>query len=142
MTIIRTIQELEEPLSRPTAADVSAMAALKGDLLILGAGGKMGPSLAAVARRAANQTQVRQRIIAVSRFGDESLRCQLSSHNIETISCDLLEPGVLAKFSDAENLFRSQGPSPQTQVTWQAPMSDRFHVPERFGLLKLLKDKQ
>jgi hypothetical protein len=39
------------------------------------------------------------------------------------------------------NLFRSQGSSPQTQVTWQAPMSDSFHVPERFGLLKLVKEK-
>ena len=39
------------------------------------------------------------------------------------------------------NLFRSQGPSPQAQVTWQAPMGDSFHVPERFGLLKLVKEK-
>jgi hypothetical protein len=39
------------------------------------------------------------------------------------------------------NLFRSQGPPPQKQVTWQAPMSDSFHVPERFGLLKLEKEK-
>ena len=68
MTSISTVAELEERLSRPTMADISAMAELDGDLLILGSGGKMGPSLAALARRAANQAKVKKRVIAVSRF--------------------------------------------------------------------------
>src|SRR5947209_8163391 len=96
MTGIGTVAELEERLSRPTAADISAMAELDGDLLILGAGGKMGPSLAALARRAADQAKVEKRIIAVSRFADDGLRELLSSQKIETIACDLLEPGSLA----------------------------------------------
>ena len=49
--MIRTIAELEERLSRPSAADVEAMAQLDGDLMILGVGGKMGPTLARLARR-------------------------------------------------------------------------------------------
>jgi nucleoside-diphosphate-sugar epimerase len=122
MTIIKTVQELEERLSRPTAADVSAMAELKGDLLILGAGGKMGPSLAALARRAANQAQTPKKIIAVSRFSDDSVRCQLSSQNIDTISCDILDPGVLAKLPDAENVIfmaaRKFGTTGSAHLTW------------------------
>jgi nucleoside-diphosphate-sugar epimerase len=122
MTTIRTVQELEEHLSRPTAADVSAMAGLEGDLLILGAGGKMGPSIATLARRAADQAGIRKRIIAVSRFSDEKLRCQLLSGNIETVACDLLKPGMLAQLQDAENVIfmaaRKFGTTESEHLTW------------------------
>lgn len=122
MTSIRTLKELEERLSRPTASDISAIPELDGDLLILGAGGKMGPSLALLARRAADQARVEKRIIAVSRFPDESLRQQLSDQNIETISCDLLEPATLAKLPDVENVIfmaaRKFGTTGSEHLTW------------------------
>jgi nucleoside-diphosphate-sugar epimerase len=122
MTRIKTVEELEERLSRPTAAAVSAMADLDGDLLILGAGGKMGPSLAALARRAADQAKVRKRIIAVSRFAGDSARRQLSSQKIETIACDLLEPGELAKLPDVKNVIfmaaRKFGTTGSAHLTW------------------------
>ncbi len=122
MPSVRTVAELEERLSRPTAADVSAMAALNGELLILGAGGKMGPSLAALARRAADQAKVEKRIIAVSRFVDDNPRGALSSQNIETIACDLLDPGTLAKLPDARNVIfmaaRKFGTTGSAHLTW------------------------
>jgi len=122
MTSIRTVAELEERLSRPTMADISAMAELDGDLLILGAGGKMGPSLAALARRAADQAKVEKRIIAVSRFADDTLRSQLSSQNIENIACDLLESEKLAKLPDTENVIfmaaRKFGTTGSAHLTW------------------------
>ena len=65
---IKTESELEELLSRPDQETASAMAVLDGDLLILGAGGKMGPSLARLARRAIDQAGVKKRVIAVARF--------------------------------------------------------------------------
>src|SRR5215467_11829012 len=105
MTAIRSIDELEEHLSRPTPADVSLIAELEGDLLILGAGGKMGPSLANHARRAADQAKVKKRIIAVSRFADQKLERQFLARNIETIPCDLLEPGSLTGLPDVENVI-------------------------------------
>src|SRR5579859_1582107 len=104
MTSIKTIEELEEHLSRPTEADVTALAQLDGDLLILGAGGKMGPTLSRLARRAADQARVNKKIIAVSRFADENVRRQFSAHNIETVACDLLDPGALAKLPDVPNM--------------------------------------
>lgn len=119
---IRTIEELEEHLSGPTEADVAALAWMDGDLLILGAGGKMGPTLSRLARRAADQARVSRRIIAVSRFADESLRSQLSAHNIETVACDLLEPGVLARLPDAPNVIfmaaRKFGTAGAEHLTW------------------------
>lgn len=122
MTSIRTVAELEERLSRPTVADISAMAELDGDLLILGAGGKMGPSLAALARRAADQGKTKKRIIAVSRFSDDGLRDLLSSQNIETIACDLLEPGALATLPDIKNVIfmaaRKFGTTGSAHLTW------------------------
>lgn len=122
MPNITSVQDLEEQLSQPTAADVSAINSLNGDLLILGAGGKMGPSLAALARRAADLAGSQKRIIAVSRFSDEKLRSQFSSQNIETIACDLLEPGALAKLPDIANVVfmaaRKFGTSGSEHSTW------------------------
>jgi dTDP-4-dehydrorhamnose reductase len=102
---ISNVEQLEERLSRPTDADVSAMAALEGDLLILGAGGKMGPSLARLARRAADMAGIKKRIIAVARFTDSGLPGRLSAHSIETVPCDLLQPGALARLPEVPNVI-------------------------------------
>jgi nucleoside-diphosphate-sugar epimerase len=105
MTTINNIAELEEHLSKPTDADAAAMSALNGDLLILGVGGKMGPSLARLARRAAEQAGTRHRIIAVARFSNASLPADLATHGIETIACDLLEPGALLRLPEIPNVI-------------------------------------
>jgi len=136
MANISSVQDLEERLSRPTAEDVCAMLALEGDLLILGAGGKMGPSLAALARRAADLARSRKRVIAVSRFSDEKLRSQFSSQNIEIIPCDLLEPGALAKLPDITNVVfmaaRKFGTSGSEHLTWAMNTLLPGLVAERF----------
>ena len=122
MTSIRSIEELEEHLSRPTDADVTALAQMDGNLLILGAGGKMGPTLSRLARRAADQARVNKKIIAVSRFADENVRRQFSAHNIETVACDLLDPGALAKLPDVPNMIfmaaRKFGTTGVEHLTW------------------------
>src|SRR5689334_13538279 len=92
--------ELEEYLSRPLSADVDHAAALEGDILILGAGGKMGPSLARLAKRSAIEAGRNTRVIAVARFSDGNLRSQLQTEGIETIACDLLEHGALSTLPD------------------------------------------
>ena len=119
---IDTEEDLEERLSRPTEADAAAIAAMDGDLIILGAGGKMGPSLSRLARRAANQAGAKKRIIAVARFTNPNLLSQLSAEAIETIACDLLEPGKLSGLPDVPNVIfmaaRKFGTSGSEYLTW------------------------
>ena len=119
---ITTESELEELLSRPDDETASAMAAMDGDLLILGAGGKMGPSLARLARRAADQSGIKKRVIAVARFTNNKLRSEFAEHGIETIACDLLEVGALEKLPDIPNVIfmaaRKFGTSGEEHLTW------------------------
>jgi nucleoside-diphosphate-sugar epimerase len=119
---IRTESELEELLSRPDEGSTEAMAALEGDLLILGAGGKMGPSLARLARRACESASVRKRIIAVARFTNPELPAELAKDGIETIACDLLDREELARLPDAPNVIfmaaRKFGTSGEEYMTW------------------------
>src|ERR1039458_9984412 len=123
MTVkIKTESELEELLSRPDEETASAMAAMDGDLLILGAGGKMGPSLARLARRAIDQAGVKKRVIAVARFTNDQLPSELAAQGIETIACDLLDRDSLDKLPDIPNVVfmaaRKFGTAGEEHLTW------------------------
>lgn len=103
-------EELDERLSRPNAETVRAAAALSGDLLILGAGGKMGPSLARLARRSADQAGRNDlRVIAVSRFATRSVAEELKRDGIETIACDLTSPAARRGLPNAPNVIYMVG---------------------------------
>ena len=121
-TEIKSVQELEEFLARPSESDIAAMGRRDGDLLILGVGGKMGPSLARRARRAAEKAGVRKKIIAVARFSDNQLRASLASEGIETLAVDLLQPGALSKLPDVPNVVfmaaRKFGTTGSEDLTW------------------------
>ncbi len=118
----RTEAELDERLSRPTETDVAALDRLDGDLLVLGAGGKMGPSLARLARRATKDSDLPRRIIAVSRFTTPGLQKALMADGIETVACDLLEPGALERLPDLPNVVfmagQKFGTSADPAATW------------------------
>ena len=115
-------EELEERLSRPLAADVAAMKSLAGDLLVLGAGGKMGPSLVRRARRAVQEAGTNTRVIAVARFSQGGLARELTSEGIEVITSDLLERGALQRLPDAPHVIfmaaRKFGTSGSAHLTW------------------------
>jgi nucleoside-diphosphate-sugar epimerase len=106
---ITTVEELEDRLSAPTPAVVEALSRLEGDLLLLGAGGKMGPSLARMARRAADAAGIRRRVIAVSRFGGTDAEARLRAAGVETVRCDLLNPAALTALPDAANVVWMAG---------------------------------
>src|SRR5437660_10048736 len=133
---IQNVAELEERLSRPSDAVASAMKAIDGDLLILGACGKMGPSLAKLARRAANMGGTGQRIVAVARFSNSDLLAELSAQGIETIACDLLEPAALARLPEIPNVIfmaaRKFGTSGDEHLTWAMNTYLPGLVAERF----------
>lgn len=92
---------LEESLSRPSAPAVAAMAALTGDLVVLGAGGKLGPSLARMAARALQEAGSAHGVIAVARFTKPAVRAELDRAGVRTVVCDLLDRRALAALPDA-----------------------------------------
>lgn len=107
---IQNVEELEDILSEPTEQVIHAMAALKGDLLILGIGGKMGPTLARMAKRASDLAGVTRRVIGVSRFSASSrLEERLHSWGVETHRADLLDAKTYAQMPDAPNLVFMAG---------------------------------
>jgi nucleoside-diphosphate-sugar epimerase len=86
-----TDEELEDRLSEPTTAVVDCLRKCEGDLIVLGAGGKMGPSLCHMARRATDMAGGRRRVVAVSRFSDANAAAQLERWGIDIIRGDLLD---------------------------------------------------
>lgn len=115
-------QQLEERMSQPTAADIDAMRALEGDVVILGVGGKMGPTLAQLIRRSAEAAGKKTKVLGVARFTDKNMPDVLRAHGIDPIACDLLEPGELAKLPDAENVIfmaaRKFGTTGAEHLSW------------------------
>jgi nucleoside-diphosphate-sugar epimerase len=128
---------LDEYLSRPTAETVRSLASLDGDLLVLGAGGKMGLSLAQMARRALNQTgRTDLGITAVSRFGSPATLDRFRAAGLDTISCDLLADGALARLPDAPNVLylvgMKFGSTGEPGLTWAMNTYLPGLVAERF----------
>jgi dTDP-4-dehydrorhamnose reductase len=107
--MITDTDELDDRLSDPSAASVAALARLDGDLVVLGVGGKMGPTLARMARRATDAAGVRRRVIGVARFSDPQLPAWLERHGVESVACDLLDPDAVAKLPDAANVVAMTG---------------------------------
>jgi nucleoside-diphosphate-sugar epimerase len=120
--LITTEQQLDDLLSEPSEADIEAMRSLGGDLIILGAGGKMGPTLAIRAKRAASAAGARMRVIAVSRYSSPESRRVLDDAGVETMSADLLNHEELAKLPSVSNVIymtgRKFGSTGAESMTW------------------------
>ena len=106
---IHTVEQLEDMLSEPPPSVVETMRDLRGDILILGVAGKMGPSLARMARRASDAAGTTRRIIGASRFSSPDAAAFLEPHGVETIQCDLLDDDALARLPDAPNVLFMAG---------------------------------
>jgi hypothetical protein len=107
-------EQLEDYLATPTRDLARDLARVDGDLLVLGVGGKMGPSLARLARNAmpANRT-----VTAVARFSEPGVREMLESHGVKTIACDLLDPAAVAALPRCPNVVA------RTWCSWPAASS-------------------
>ena len=75
----------------PPVGAIQAMGALDGDIVVLGVGGKMGPTLARMAKRASEMAGVKRRVIGVARFSSPTLERRLQTWGVETVRCDLLD---------------------------------------------------
>ncbi len=107
--VIRDVEQLEEMLSRPTEGVIETMRRLEGDLIVLGVGGKMGPTLARMAVRASEAAGAARRVIGVSRFSSGDLEARLGAWGVETVRCDLLDEEAVAGLPDAPNVVYMAG---------------------------------
>ena len=129
--------KLEDVLSEPSDADVECVGRLGGDVLILGAAGKMGPSLARRVHRAAERAGSSTRVLAVSRFSSPAVRDGLEADGIRTHACDLLDPRQIAALPRTPNVLflagRKFGTLDRTDVTWATNTIVPARVAEHFA---------
>lgn len=132
-----TEPELELRLSEPTPAVMEALRAVPGDIIVLGAAGKMGPSLARMARRALDALRRTDRVIAVSRFSSTDAEHRLRAANVDTIRCDLTDRDAVARLPDAPNVVfmagQKFGTSGSPAATWVMNTIVPYHAAERFA---------
>jgi nucleoside-diphosphate-sugar epimerase len=126
---IETEEQLEEVLSAPTPELIADLSRLEGDLLVLGAGGKMGPMLARLARRGLDASGSRQKVIGVSRFTSDAARQSLEAAGVDTIACDLLDRQSVEQLPQVPNVIfmagRKFGSTGNEPLTWAM----NTHVP-------------
>jgi len=131
-----TEQYLDEMLTTPSQALANDLAKVEGDIMILGAGGKMGPSLSLLAKNACNKAGANKKIIAVSRFSDPHAVALLEKNGVEMISADLMTPGALNQLPDVPNIIymagRKFGTDGQEYLTWAMNTWLPALVAERF----------
>lgn len=135
---IADVEALEALLSTPSPALVDALARVPGDLMVLGVGGKMGPTLARMAKRA----YPGRRVIGVARFSEPGLRQRLEAQGIECITADLLSREALAGLPDAPNIVfmagRKFGSAGSEWLTWAMNAYLPALVAERFAAARIV----
>lgn len=132
MVTFADVEALEEYMARPTSALAADLARAPGDILILGVGGKMGPTLARMAKRAAPE----RRVVGVARFSEEGLREKLQAQGVECIACDLLDRQALEKLPRLPNLVfmagHKFGAAGNTAFTWAMNVRVPYMVADVF----------
>lgn len=140
--MIKTETQLESYLSEPTDEVVAAIAALEGDILILGVGGKMGPTLAKQAKRAIDRAGITKSVIGVSRFSTSGAEARLQEAGIETIAADLLSESCLKNLPDTQNVIlmagRKFGSTGNESLTWAMNGYMPGRVAEKFRNSRLV----
>jgi nucleoside-diphosphate-sugar epimerase len=135
---IADVGSLEELMTRPTAALVEDLAAAPGDIAVLGIGGKMGPTLARLAKRA----DPARRVVGVARFSEPGLREKLEAWDIECHAADLLDREATARLPDAANVIymagRKFGTTGAEELTWAMNVHAPALVAERYAASRIV----
>lgn len=106
---MKTIEALEAKLAEPSEALIRDIAALDGDIMLLGIGGKMGPSLARLAMNAIKEAGVSKKVYGASRFSSGGLREELERDGVHTLAVDLLDDPQLQALPDVKNVIYMAG---------------------------------
>lgn len=128
-----TESDLDELLSTPRRQTIHALQACPGDVIVLGAGGKMGPTLARMAARAVGSSA---RVMAVSRWSSPSAERALNESGVETVQCDLLDPNAVRRLPDAANVIfmagQKFGTTGAPAMTWAMNTIVPYHCADRY----------
>ncbi len=129
-------EKLNELLTTPSDDLIKDIAKIKGDITVLGAGGKMGPTLCVLAKNAVKAAGIEKRIIAVSRFTDTQVKGFLEQNGVEVVSCDLLDRKSLEALEETENVIfmagRKFGTDGSEALTWAMNSSLPAFVADKF----------
>ena len=129
-------KQLDEMLTTPSAKLIEDIGKIEGDIMILGAGGKMGPSLCVLAANAVKAAGIKKRIIAVSRFSSEEAVQKLESAGVEVIRADLQKREELDALPETENVIymagRKFGTEGHEWETWGMNATLSAFVAEKF----------
>ncbi|MWV46986.1 epimerase [Paenibacillus sp. HJL G12] len=106
---MNTIEELEMRLAEPSDELLDDLSRLDGDIMLLGVGGKMGPSMARLAMNAIAKAGLNKKVIGVSRFSSGTLKQELEEMGVETISADLLDDEQLQALPEVKNIIFMAG---------------------------------
>lgn len=143
MKPIRSIDALDDALSLPTPGVMDALRAAPGDVLVLGAGGKLGPTLARMARRALDEIgATSRRVMAVSRFSNPRASASLRQAGVETLECDLSNRAAIAALPDCPNVLylvgQKFGTRESPEQTWFTNTIVPALIAERFSSSRLV----
>jgi nucleoside-diphosphate-sugar epimerase len=136
------VEALEDFMSEPTGALVEDLARVDGDIIVLGVGGKMGPTLARMAKRAAPS----KRVIGVARFSDAAAKASLEAHGVECIACDLLDRSAIERLPNVADGVRNCvfmaghkfGAAGNASLTWMMNVGVPMMVAEAFREMRIV----
>jgi nucleoside-diphosphate-sugar epimerase len=133
------VAALEDFMTMPPPELAADMKSLKGDVLVLGVGGKMGPTLARMAKRAA---PLGMRVIGAARFSEPGLRQALDRYGVETVAADLLDRAALERLPKAPNVVfmagRKFGATGDVPLTWAMNVQVPAMVAEVFKASRIV----
>jgi nucleoside-diphosphate-sugar epimerase len=129
---------LEEVMTTPDAGLVAVLGRVWGDIRGLGAGGKLGPTRARMARRAAPA----KRVVAVARFSDKDVHAALTAQGVDCVEADLLDRAAVARLPDAPNVIymagRKFGSAGAEDLTWAMNALVPALVAERYAASRIV----
>jgi nucleoside-diphosphate-sugar epimerase len=139
---IQTEAELEDRLTEPRAELVDFIPNISSPLVVLGAGGKMGPSLAVLAQRGAEAAKHPLSVIAVSRFSDERTRSWLEQRGVKTIQADLIDRAAVQQLPESKNVVYlvglKFGTATNPSLTWAVNTLAPAHLAERYSKARIV----
>lgn len=135
---ITSVEQLEELLSRPSPALIAELAALPGDLAVVGIGGKVGPTLARMLRRAVPE----KKVYGIARFSDPEVRRRLESWGVTCVPCELTDRAQVAALPEAANVVfmagRKFGTAGDAPLTWMMNTVVPAYVCERYARSRIV----